>query len=153
MIPAGADSKDALLMIATCSFHLKKFKDGQNAIMALGTFSDVSLEDTIRSLEATHLLAEIYLSSDSDRLGDSRIECRKALKKKRKTPGKDSESYYRTLGLRLLIEAAAEDHVSVEVYQEILRKAISDGLLGYAPGDAEKSWTMAELRICEVSVL
>jgi hypothetical protein len=123
---------------------LKKFKDGENAIMALRIFSDVSLD-------ATHLLAEIYLSSD--RLGDARIECQKALKKKRKTTRKDSESYYRTLGLRLLIEAAAEDHVSVGVYQEILRKAISDGPLGYAPGEAEKSWTMVELRTCEVSVL
>lgn len=136
MIPAGGDSKDALLMIATCSFHLKKFKDGENAIMALRTFSDVSLEDTIRSLDATHLLAEIYISSD--RLGDARIECQEALQKKRRTIGKDSWSYYRTLGLRVLIEAAAEDHVSVEVDQEILRKAISDGLLRYSPGEAGK---------------
>jgi hypothetical protein len=52
MIPAGGDSKDAFSMIATCSFHLKKFKDGENAIIALRTFPDVSLEDTIRSLEA-----------------------------------------------------------------------------------------------------
>jgi hypothetical protein len=85
MIPAGGDSKDALL-IATCSFHLKKFKDGDNVIIALRTFPDVSLEDTIRSLDATHLLVEIYLSSG--RLGDARMECQKALKKTRKTTGK-----------------------------------------------------------------
>ncbi len=88
IIAAGKDSKDTLLIIATCSSHLKKLKDGENAIIALRAFPDVSVEDTIRSLDATHLLAEIYLSSG--RLGDARIECQKALKKKRKATGKDS---------------------------------------------------------------
>ncbi len=40
--------------------------------------------------------------------------------------------------MRSLIDAAAGDHISVEVYGDILRKAISDGLLQYSTAKAEK---------------
>jgi hypothetical protein len=97
------------------------------------TSPDTSVEDNVRFLEATHLLAEIYLSSD--RVEEAKLECEKALKGKRKAIGTKSQSYYWTLGLRSIIMEVRGDHVSAEISLEIIRRAMSDGLLQISSGD------------------
>jgi tetratricopeptide (TPR) repeat protein len=130
------DLRDIKLRIAVCCFHLQKFKEAEAAIVDLRELPIVSLADTIRPLNASHLLGEIYLSIGS--LNNAKLECEKALKGKRKTLGTKCRSYYRTLALRSILMETVRDSIAAEVSREVIRKAISDRNLQTSPGDSGK---------------
>lgn len=110
--------KDIYLKLAWCYFFQGKTKESEECLHQVRNGPTALDKDAIRYLHATQLLAEIYLFSNN--FDGASMECRKALKGRKRIHGKDAPEYFEALGLLSAIMKAKGDHVTAETYNAMI---------------------------------
>ena len=106
------------LQYASCCFQQQKMVEAKAALLLLikaRTFGD---GDRVHVLQASHLLAHLYLRSQHF---DKAIEhCRKAMIGRRRILGKGHPSHYETLSLMSAIYKCRGDFMEAETYNDMI---------------------------------
>ncbi|MCJ1436489.1 Ankyrin-2 [Xylographa pallens] len=117
------------LQYASCCFQQKKMVEAEAALLLLATAMTVGDEDRVHVLQASHLLAHLYLR---DRQFDRATEfCRKAMIGRRRILGKGHQLHYETLFLLSVIYKSRGDLMEAETYRDMIPVPVLEDLVPF----------------------